>query len=62
VLEAVVELSDHAVEEVALGGRVPVALFAAAPVVGVGPGGCSQGGEGPEVAGVVEAVVLYALA
>lgn len=38
VLEAVVELADHAVEEVALGGGgVPVALFAAAPVVALAP-------------------------
>ena len=36
-LEAVVELADHAVEEVALGGCVPVAVLASSPVVGVAP-------------------------
>lgn len=37
VLETVVELTDHAVEEVALCGRVPVAmLIATASVVGLG--------------------------
>lgn len=37
VLKAVVELAEHAVEEVALGGRVPVpVVVAAAPVVGLG--------------------------
>jgi hypothetical protein len=34
----VVELSDHAIEEIALGGVVPIALVAAAPVVGIGAG------------------------
>lgn len=39
VLEAVVELAEHAVEEVALGGGVPVPMVvAAAPVVGLGTG------------------------
>lgn len=39
VLEAVVELAEHAVEEVALGGGMPVAVgVAAAPVVGLGAG------------------------
>ena len=39
VLEAVVELADHAVEEVALGGCVPVPMvIAAPPVVGHGAG------------------------
>ncbi|MFG2472584.1 hypothetical protein ACGFXB_45270 [Streptomyces canus] len=38
VLEAVVKLADHAVEEVALGGGVPVADLAAAPAEGVGSG------------------------
>jgi hypothetical protein len=33
VLEAVVELAEQAVEEVALGGRVPVADLAAPPIV-----------------------------
>jgi len=37
LLGAVVELSDHVVEEVPLGGGMPVALFASAPVVAVGP-------------------------
>jgi hypothetical protein len=37
VLTAVVELSEHAVEEVPLGGGVPVSLAVAAPaVVGLG--------------------------
>lgn len=36
--EAVVEAADHAAEEVALGGGVPVAGRAAAPVVGPDPG------------------------
>ncbi len=35
-LEAVVELSEEAVEQVALGGVVPVAVFASTPLVGVG--------------------------
>jgi hypothetical protein len=34
-LEAVVKLSEEAVEQVALCGIVPVAVFASAPVVGV---------------------------
>jgi hypothetical protein len=37
VLEAVVELSEHTVEEVPLGGGVPVSVAVAAPaVVGLG--------------------------
>jgi hypothetical protein len=37
VLKAVVELSEHAVEEVPLGGGVPVSVAVAAPaVVGLG--------------------------
>jgi hypothetical protein len=35
-LEAVVELADHAVEQMSLGGCVPVSLLASATVVGVG--------------------------
>jgi hypothetical protein len=38
-LEAVVELSEEAVEQVALGGVVPVAVLASSPVVGVRPRG-----------------------
>ena len=39
VLEAVVELAEHAVEEVSLGGSVPVSVVVAAPsVVGFGAG------------------------
>jgi hypothetical protein len=34
-LETVVELAEEAVEQVALGGVVPVSVFASAPVVGV---------------------------
>lgn len=37
-LEAVVELSEEAVEQVALGGVVPVSVLAPAPVVGVRAG------------------------
>jgi hypothetical protein len=38
-LKAVVELADHAVEEVALGGCAPVpVVVAAAPVVNLAPG------------------------
>ena len=37
-LEAVVELSEESVEQVTLGGVVPVAVLASAPVVGVGSG------------------------
>jgi hypothetical protein len=37
---------------------VPVSVFASAPVVRVGPGRCLRGCEGPEEAGVHEAVVL----
>jgi hypothetical protein len=36
-LEAVVELAEEAVEQVALSGVVPVSVFTPAPVVGVGP-------------------------
>jgi hypothetical protein len=57
--EAVEHLSERAVEEVALGGSAPVpVLVAAATVVGHGSGRGLEGGEGPEVAGVVEAVIL----
>jgi glycosyltransferase involved in cell wall biosynthesis len=38
VLDAVVELADHAVEEVALSGCVPVSVLSSSPVVGVGSG------------------------
>lgn len=37
-LEAVVELAEEAVEKVALGGVVPVAVLASAALVGVCPG------------------------
>ncbi len=37
-LEAVVELSEESVEQVTLGGVVPVAVLASAPVVGLGSG------------------------
>jgi hypothetical protein len=36
-LKTVVELAEEPVEQVALGGRVPVSVFASAPVVRVGP-------------------------
>ena len=42
-LEAVVELAEEAVERVALGGVVPVAVLASAPVAGVGSGGGLEG-------------------
>ncbi|WP_371618961.1 hypothetical protein [Streptomyces sp. NBC_00454] len=35
LLETMVELADHAVEEVALGGGVPVSVFVAFPVKSV---------------------------
>jgi hypothetical protein len=45
-LKAVLQLSDHAVEEVALCGGVPVSGVATAPVVRVGPGRMPEGGLG----------------
>jgi hypothetical protein len=51
-LKTVVELADHAVEQVTLGCRVPVPLLASAPVVGIRSGRGPQSGEGPQVAGV----------
>jgi hypothetical protein len=47
VLEAVVELAEHAVEDVASGGCAPDVGLAASPVVVSGPGRVTQGGEGP---------------
>lgn len=58
LLEAGVELSDHAVEEVALGGVPICVVVAASPVVGFGTGGSGDRGERSEVAGGIEAVVL----
>ena len=55
--QAAVQTAEEPSEQVALGGGVPVAVVAAAVVVGAG-----RGGEGPEVAGGVEAVVLDAAA
>lgn len=57
-LKAVVELADQAVEQVSLGGRVPVSSLAPAPVVGVSAGSGPQSGKGPQVAGMVKSVVL----
>jgi hypothetical protein len=37
-LETVVKLAEEAVEQVALGGVVPIPMLASAPVVGVGSG------------------------
>ncbi|GGT17159.1 hypothetical protein GCM10014713_07710 [Streptomyces purpureus] len=37
-LEAVMQLAEEAVEQVALGGVVPVAVLTAAAVVGLAPG------------------------
>lgn len=53
-----VELADEAVEEVALGGCVPIAVGSSALVVGFGSGGGAEGGEGPEVSGVAESVIF----
>src|ERR1700752_875457 len=57
-LQAVVELTDHAVEQVPLGLGVPVAPFTPSPVVGVGSGRGPERGEGPEEARRDESVVL----
>ncbi len=57
-LEAVVELAEHAVEQVPLGLGVPVTALAPAPVVGFGSWRGCQGGEGPEEACRDESVVL----
>jgi hypothetical protein len=46
-LEAVVELANHAVEQMPLGGGVRVSLFTPTAVVGFGAGRGPQGGEGP---------------
>lgn len=55
-----VELAEHAVEEVPLGGGVPVTVLVATPaVVELGARRCVGGGEGPEAADVVETVVLH---
>jgi hypothetical protein len=45
VLQAVVELADEFVEQVPLGGGVPVALVSAAPVVVAGTVTVGGGGE-----------------
>ena len=58
--EAVVQAADQAVEEVALGGGVPVADFASAVVVGSGAVCVGHGGEGPDVADAGQALVLDA--
>lgn len=59
LLEAVVELADHAVKEVAQGGDMPVRVVVAAlSVVRFGTRRRGQGGERPEVSGVVESVIL----
>jgi hypothetical protein len=57
-LEAVVELTEEAVQQVPLCGSVPVAVVASASVVRVRAGRSGEGGEGPKKAGVDEAVVL----
>jgi phosphoenolpyruvate carboxylase len=49
-LEAVVELSEHPVEQVSLGGRVPVPGLPSAAVVRVGAWRGIDRREGPEVA------------
>src|SRR5579859_712416 len=58
--QAVVEAADEAVEQVSLGGGVPVAGGAAAVVVGSGTGGGGEGGERPVVPGGGEPLVLDA--
>src|SRR5690606_5520972 len=57
-LQAVVELADHAVEQVPLRLGMPVSVVAPSPVVGGGSGRGREGGEGPLVTGVGQAVVL----
>ncbi|MDQ0604881.1 hypothetical protein QF037_009226 [Streptomyces canus] len=57
-LEAVKELAEHPMEQVPESGRMEVTAGPAAPVVGIRAAGGGQGGEGPEKARVVQAVVL----
>jgi hypothetical protein len=57
-LEAVMQLAEHAVEQVPLGLGVPVSVLASAPVVGFGARRGGQGGERPEEACGDEPVVL----
>lgn len=52
------QLPEHAVEQVPQGLHVPVPASPSAPVVGVGASRAAEGSEGPEVADVVEPVVL----
>jgi hypothetical protein len=47
-LEAVVELTEEAVQQVPLCGGVPVAVVASASVVRVRAGRSGEGGEGPK--------------
>jgi hypothetical protein len=54
----VVELAEHAVEQVSQGGGVPVAVGSSAVVVIFGWSWSGQGGEGPEESGGVEPVVF----
>src|SRR2546423_6156572 len=58
--KAVVEAAEQAVEQVALGGGMPVAGVFAAVVVGAGAGGGGPRGERPDVTGRPEPGVLYA--
>ena len=58
--EAVVEAADESVEEVALRRKAPVSCSAAPVVVSAGSGRGSEGGEGPEISGGGEALVLDA--
>lgn len=57
-LEAVVELAEESVQQVALSGSVPVSVLSTTPVVGVGSGRGGEGGKSLEEPGVHEAVVL----
>ena len=47
-VEAVVELAEHAVEQVSQGGGVSITVGFAVVVVVFGWSGSGQGGEGPE--------------
>src|SRR5271166_314769 len=57
-LQAVVDLAEEFVEQVADGGAVAVAVFSPAPVVLTGRGAVGGRGEGPDPAGGGESVVF----
>lgn len=58
-LQAVVKAAKEPVGQVAQGGGVAVAGGSSALVVSVGAGGGGEGGEGPEMAGVGEALFFH---